>query len=113
MKLDMTEYMNEWIERLGLKDWDIKLKMHCHPDEMEECCGLTVYNIIHKQAIIKLLDQAMYNNPDFPYNTPRTILHELLHLKFAIIDDMGDELYRRCIHMMVDEFAGILYNLNI
>lgn len=72
------------------------------------CTGECEYNEVCKGAFIKLLRPECYGQRIIPYNIEKTLVHELLHIKFCLLDDSGNPLQDRIVHQLIDEFANIL-----
>lgn len=82
---EVSEY---WIDVLGLKEWDIVFRIQRKSDmTLPDCSGDVNYQFIHKKAIVSLIDPIDWNNDLFEQDMEETLIHELLHLKFAITDD--------------------------
>ena len=43
-----------------------------------------------------------------PFNPEKTLVHELLHLKFSALDESGDPLRDKLTHRLVEDFAKAL-----
>lgn len=84
------ELFYEWRERLGLQDWVIKFKYNCKSSELEntDAIGEVQFMTDNKTAIIRIISKEEYDNEDFmiPYDFEKTLVHELLHIKFGLID---------------------------
>lgn len=99
-----------WQTRLGLLDWTIKLYPDCTPEEipLPEACGTTECNEVLKAANIMLLREDCYPSNRGVYDKEKTLVHELLHLKFCLLDASGNELQDRIVHQLVDDLARAL-----
>lgn len=99
------DLLREWQERLRLTDWNIAL----HDNEtfwgMEECRGKVDYSEPSKEAIIHLLDEDQFVSKEFVYDKERSIIHELLHIKFCLLDESGNDTHDRLLHQMIEELA--------
>ena len=86
-----NELLKEWQERLGLMDWCISLKINVTQDDFEsnvETAGETAWNNISKTAVVKIIDENLYGNGSnriIVYDFERILVHELLHIKFNIL----------------------------
>lgn len=108
MKKDQKlELLQKWIKRLGLYDWNISIMLECKPHELTEDCriGEVEYNEVNKIAIIRVIDEKYYFVENIPYDFEKTIIHELLHLKFALLDESGNKLQDRMLHQIIDDLA--------
>jgi hypothetical protein len=104
------ELMNEWIKRLGLTDWRINISPMCEPHEMElESVGCTSWQEVSKTAHISIINEKYYGNDRVaPFDFEKTLVHELLHLKFCLLSESGNELQDRVTHQMIDDIARAL-----
>lgn len=107
---DLDKVVAYWVEVLSLKDWEIKVQDNCEGCEFENVAyGECTYNLTPKLASIKLLDEKCVPKDAFyKYDKEQTLVHELLHCKFALIDDSGNYIVDRIIHQLVDDFACAL-----
>jgi len=108
------ELLKEWQERLGLLDWAIKLKINCKQDEMDlgEVAGETEWSLSIKSASIKIISKEEYGERIVPYDFENILIHELLHLKFGLIDQKitsyeSDVAYE-VRHQLIDDLARAL-----
>ena len=106
-KKEANKFLREWVCRLGLKDWNIKLKINVKPDEMflHDTVGCVRYETDLKQAIIQILDEKEFSNKDFSFDFEKTIIHELSQLVFSVIDDDENSLQSKIIHQKIDDMA--------
>lgn len=109
---EMTEekaqlLLKKWVEILELESWDIRFKWRVRSQDMnlQDSVGCTTYKHTSKQAIIQMLDPVDFSNDMFEYDYEETLVHELLHLKFADIDDSENELQNKLLHQLVDSLA--------
>lgn len=103
--------LDEWQNRLGLTDWRIKLSTNCEPQEMEmqDVCGCTSWQEVSKTAHISVIDEKYYGNDRVaPFDFEKTLVHELLHLKFCLLSESGNELQDRVTHQLIDDMARAL-----
>lgn len=104
-----NKLLAEWKKRLGLKEWHIVLKQNCRPEEMamKEVEGCTTWVETTRCAWIDMLDPAFYptnvvgRGADFE----RCLVHELLHLKLCLVQDVENDLQARYMHQMIDDLA--------
>ena len=104
--------LKKWQKLLGLQDWKIKLLDNCTPADMvTKDCGETEYNEVQKCAYIRILSPQYYGETEFniPFCQEKTLLHELLHIKFALLDDNGNEMQSRVLHQIIEDLARALY----
>ncbi len=101
------ELLAKWQKRLGLTDWVIDLRDNCLPDEMEleYVAGECVWQEVNKTAAIRILKPECYNERITAFNYEKTLVHELLHIKFCFLDDSGNELQNRVLHQIIEDLA--------
>ncbi len=106
--------LKEWQERLGLQDWAITLRINCKKDDMdlEEVAGETEWSLSIKSASIKIISKEEYGERIVPYDFENILIHELLHLKFGLIDQKitsyeSDVAYE-VRHQLIDDLARAL-----
>lgn len=106
----MEKLLKEWQARLDLNDWVIKLNENVSPNDMQsqDACGECIGDTVHKTAIINIMNEKDYGERIIPFDMEKTLVHELLHCKFAIIDDSGNDVVDRCIHQLVEDLAKAL-----
>lgn len=105
---EATKLCNEWVEILGLQDWEIHLYWQCKPDEIpvHEAEGATVLVESTKEAQIFILDEKYAKCEPFKFDFERDLVHELLHLKTNIMTDENEHSYQaRLMHTLVDDMA--------
>lgn len=102
--------LDRWVRILHLEEWNINFQWKVRAKDMigQDCIGCTSANVVSRQAIIQMIDPVDFENPDFPYDYEKTLVHELLHLTFWDMDDTGDDLRDKLIHIMVDRMARAL-----
>lgn len=98
---EALQCLSYWKKQLRLKDWDIKL--HIDVDIDEDVTGKVMFCTAHKAAIIYINKPENYGAGIIKYDAEVTLVHELMHCKFALLDDtMEDEAldfayYHSCI----------------
>lgn len=104
------QLLQYWIKRLGLQDWTIELQDDCSPREMFDSSNQAenYYNYTHKHAKIKIAHSRDRQHDILPLDYEHLLVHELLHCKFAILDDSGNSLQDKIVHQFVEDFATIL-----
>lgn len=84
----LAKRLKYWQKKLGLSDWEIDASI-CRANHMgAERAGEINWTLQNKQASIRLLDPTDY--PDlgvFEQDMEGTLVHELLHLHHAPIND--------------------------
>jgi hypothetical protein len=75
-----------WQKTLRLQDWDVDVSI-VPQDEMEDAShrGEIEYEVALNDAIVRLLRPEDYDNEW--YDMEKTLVHELLHLKFSMFDE--------------------------
>lgn len=105
--------LKEWQERLGLQDWVIKFKPNCKAEEVDEgnSIGETLWSTTNKSALIRIIASEEYIKEDYvlPYDFEKTLVHELLHVKFSLIDkDLNTYegiVTEQARHQLIDDLA--------
>lgn len=111
-----TELLEEWQERLDLQDWAIRLKINCECSDMDDpeySVGETHWETTNKCAIIRIVSEEQYGNDRiFAYDFEKTLVHELLHCKFSMIDkDLNTYegiVAEQARHQLIDDLARAL-----
>ena len=100
MALTQTNPLEDWKKALGLQDWDIRVVDNCSPLDLSNPrhAGEVEYEEATKTAVIRFTKDATY----------KTLIHELLHIKFALLDDSGNPLQDRILHQIIDDLARAL-----
>lgn len=101
--------LSEWQRRLNLGDWVIRIEPDCLPDDMglENVTGETEWVEVNKSAVIRIINPELYGERIIPFDFEKTLVHELLHLKFSLLES-DDELRNRVIHMLIEDMARAL-----
>lgn len=106
------EIFDYWIKTLNLQDWKIDVIEPCCPNDFVSDWnneGEVYYNEYLKTAVIRILGENYCEDKGVTYNYELTLLHELLHIKFALLDDSENKLQNRVVHILVEELARSLY----
>ena len=108
---DSKKMLDKWLKRLGLQDWTVALQSDCRPDEMTNAgvSGETEYTEEIKCAYVRILDEKYYGARIKPFCYEQTLIHELLHLKFALLDNSDNDIHDRLLHQCIDDLATALY----
>ena len=111
----MQKLLKEWQSRLDLTDWVIKVNENVSPNDMQsqDACGECIGDTVHKTAIINIMDEIDYGERVIPFDKEKTLVHELLHCKFAMIDDSGNDVVDRYIHQLIEDLAKALVKAKI
>jgi len=106
-------WLAEWQSRLHLYYWKIKLNLNCDLSDMGDAYQSTTYKESIKYGVISIVDYKQLS-PFLKneYNFEKTLIHELLHMFFALLDTPDNEysLQQRMLHQMIDELADAFYN---
>ena len=107
-----TDLLTKWINILGLQDWHIELYNDCSPKELfdKDAQGENYYNFTYKHAKIRIISKKDREQDILPLEYEHILVHELLHCKFASLDDSGNALQDKLVHQLVEDFADILVN---
>lgn len=109
MKADVKEMklLNKWKTRLGLQDWRIELRTKMNPQDMtmENVAGCTDWSEAIKAARIEIIDPEHYGERIIPFDFEKTLIHELLHLKFSFWCQGTDDVSDRLMHQVIDDLA--------
>lgn len=106
----MDKLLKEWQHRLGLDDWKIVLKEDCSPNDMvlKDVVGETEFEEVNKCAVIRIITEKDYGDRIIPFNFEKTLIHELLHLKFCLLGESGNDLQNRIVHQLIEDMAKAL-----
>lgn len=102
--------LNEWQKRLSMQDWRVFMKENCKPSEMsvDESSGCISWQESSKTAYMQIIDPEYYGERVIPFDFEKTLVHELLHLKFCLFYDEDGEVRERLVHQTVDDLARAL-----
>lgn len=108
--MDLHELLGHWTDVLGLQEWNITLIANCSPNDMtlNEVAGETEWSDTLRTAVIRITDPKDWGERVVPFNPEKTLVHELLHLKFSALDESGDPLRDKLTHRLVEDFAKAL-----
>lgn len=110
MVIDEEKMLAYWQKRLCLQDWRIKLNTYCTPDDilLNGAVGSTDWNETIKTARIDILDPKYYGERIVPFSFEKTLVHELLHLKFSFWCQDDGKIEDRLMHQIIDDLARAL-----
>lgn len=106
--------LNEWQQRLGLTDWVIVLRYNSDGSDMEaeNAAGETEWQNINKSAVIKIRSKEAYGKRILKYDFERILIHELLHIKFGILDISNNtyesQVKDEILHQLIEDLAQAL-----
>lgn len=103
----MKKLLKEWQHRLGLDDWHIALNANAIPSDFEEPDrqGECTYGYVGKDAMILILDEKYYGKRVVPQDKEKTLVHELLHCKFCLLNESENPLQNMVVHQLIDDLA--------
>lgn len=110
----IKKLLEEWQERLGLQDWAIALRYNCKESDMEleNVEGETEWSASIKDAVIRILDPLEYGSRIQEFDFEKVLVHELLHLKFAVLDcekgSYESKVMEVVRHQLIDDLARAL-----
>lgn len=108
---EATKILTEWVDAIGLHDWDIHLAWQCKPEEVpkHDCAGYSIFDETTKTAMIYIVDEKYIDCCPFKYDYEVTLVHALMHLKTAILTDRNcDSLQSRMMHCLLEDIAKAL-----
>lgn len=105
--IEEKKLLDKWQKRLGLQNWRIKLVTRLTPDEMTLAgvAGCTDWTEAIKTARIEILNPCFYGERIVPFDFEKTLVHELLHLKFSFWCQGEDSVEDRLMHQIIDDLA--------
>ena len=110
MEENTKELLYRWVNGLGLQDWVIELEEDKYDLKLDGCAGCTEWTESNKTAVIQLIHPDVYGERIVPYDKEKTLVHELLHLKFCLLGESGNDLQDRIVHQLIDDMAKALVN---
>lgn len=108
--MNHKKLLNEWQKRLSMQDWRVFMKENCKPSEMsvDESSGCISWQESSKTAYMQIIDPEYYGDRVIPFDFEKTLVHELLHLKFCLFYDEDGEVRERLVHQVIDEISRAL-----
>ena len=82
--------------------------------DIQDADGCVNYAETLKAAIIQIIDEKESKATLRPFDFEETLVHELLHLKFCLLEqgeDWDNNLQLRILHQHIDELSRILVEL--
>lgn len=106
----MQKLLKEWQHRLGLDDWYVVLKDNCSPNDMvlQSVSGECEKDEVNKCAVIRIISKKDYGDRILPFDKEKVLVHELLHIKFWLIENTGNDMQDRVVHQLIDDLARAL-----
>lgn len=112
---EIEKLLEEWQIRLGLQDWSIILRHNCKCNDMDDpeySIAETRWETTNKCARIMIISEKEYGDRMLPYDFEKTLIHELLHCKFSMIDkDLNTYegiVAESARHQLIDDLARAL-----
>lgn len=112
---DAEALLGEWVKRLGLEDWLINLEVNVDVKEMENADGITYYEDTIKTAKIRIGSEGERESIErrIKYDFERILVHELLHIKFGVLDIGTPMTYEAKVtdsvmHQLIEDLAQAL-----
>lgn len=105
--MNNKELLAKWQKRLGLSDWIIDLRDNVTSDEMtlQGVSGECEWQEVKKTAIIRIMKPECYGERITTFNFEQTLIHELLHIKFCLLDESGNPIQDRVLHQIIEDLA--------
>ena len=102
--------LEKWKRKLCLNEWRIKLLTNLRPEEMtmNDVAGCSEWSESIKTARIEIIDPDYYGDRIVPFDFEKTLVHEMLHLKFSFWCQNEDDICDRIMHQMIDDIARAL-----
>lgn len=110
----MQKLLQYWKNKLKLNDWTIKLIDNCNICDfiLKDVCGETEWDTTNKCAIIRIISEKEYGKRITPFIKEKVLLHELLHIKFAVLWESNSDIQNIILHQHIEELAKLLYEIN-
>ena len=112
---ELLDLCTDWLKILDIRHWNVALRV-CRASEMklEASCGVVSITYATLQALISILDPIDFTKGSFFYDMEQTLVHELLHLKFAFLDYEEEEISKQgdlLLEQSIDSLAKTLVRL--
>lgn len=110
----MKDLLKKWQHRLGLDDWHIVVRENVSPNDMvlQNCSGECEKDEVNKCAIIRIISKKDYGDRILPFDKEKILVHELMHIKFWLIENTDNEMQNRVVHQLIDDIARALVDAN-
>lgn len=108
---DLEKLLKKWQHILDLDNWTIKLTDNCTIEDIGENSGYCDYDELHKCAVIYILDEKQYGDRILPLDIEKTLVHELLHIKFWFLDKSESIVQNRLVHQLIEDMAKALVSI--
>lgn len=111
-KMELCKF---WQSKLNLDEWRIKFNVDCKTADFinKDVQGEVELESIGKSAVIRIQKEEEYpEDCILPFNFEKTLIHELLHIKFCQIEMMTKtDVEDNIVHHMIDNISIILTEL--
>lgn len=110
----MQKLLKYWQKKLDLMDWHIVLRDNSPTTDftLQNVSGETEWQTMNKCAVIGIMRKEEYGRRVLPFIKEQTLIHELLHIKFAIIWGNNTELQNDLLHQQIESLATALYKVH-
>lgn len=107
----MQKLLKYWQDKLQLSDWVIKLVDDCNVCDfrLQDVCGETEWDTVNKCAVVRIISEKEYGDRIVPLIKEKVLLHELLHIKFALLWESNNETQNLILHQYIEDMAKALY----
>lgn len=110
---ELKKLCSFWQNQLKLNNWRIAIGIERKTAfNNSQSIGEIDYVLPLRQAIIKVLDPLDYPNSPFKQDMEITLVHELLHLHFALFEPKSDDSLEFLImESTIEQLANILVEM--
>ena len=110
---ELKKLCSFWQNQLKLNNWRIAIGIERKTAfNNSQSTGEIDYVLPLRQAIIKVLDPLDYPNSPFEQDMEITLVHELLHLHFALFEPKSDDSLEFLImESTIEQLANILVEM--
>lgn len=100
----------EWTDRLKLQEWNITVGIYRESEFYEQGnMGENTFQRECARSTIKILDHCDYpTDTKFLQNMEKTLVHELLHLKFCYFEPEEDTIAHEMWHRAIETLSETL-----
>lgn len=109
----MQKLLKYWQKELDLMDWHIVLKDNSPTTDftLQNVAGETDWQTTNKSAIIRIIREEEYGERILPFIKEQVLIHELLHIKFAMLWDNNTDIQNDLLHQQIESLARTLYKI--
>ena len=110
----MQKLLKYWQKKLDLMDWHIVLRDNCPITDftIQNAEGETEWQTVHKCAVIRIIREEEYGTRILPFYKEQVLIHELLHIKFAVLWDNNTDIQNDLLHQQIESLAKTLYEVH-